>query len=281
MSQRIWCNGRVMDAEELRVSPFDRGLTIGLGLFETLLAIDGRPVFFDRHWARHAAACRRFGWTAPDPGRLREAIGNLLRENKLGSGFGRVRWFQTAGGGALDQLQTGADALTLLTATAAAPVPDSVALTLCPWTRNERSPLAGLKTASYAENALALADARAKGFDESLWINGQGEICEASTANVFAVIDGCGFTPPASSGCLPGVTRAWVLEAAPRLGLAMEERVLSPADLARADELFLTSATRGVVPVSRLDDQEWNIPGEWTGVLRAAWRKAIYESATH
>jgi len=280
MSQRIWCNGRVMDAEELRVSPFDRGLTIGLGLFETILSIDGRPVFFDRHWARHAAACRRLGWDAPDAGMLRDAIENLLRENGLCSGFGRVRWFQTAGGGALDRLQTGADALTLLTATVAAPVPDLVALTLCPWTRNERSPLVGLKAASYAENALALADARSKGFGESLWINGQGEICEASTANVFAVIGGRGFTPPLSSGCLPGVTRAWVLESASRLGLAMEERTLSPADLARADELFLTSATRGVVPVSRLDEREWNIPGEWSETLRAAWQRAVSRSAT-
>jgi len=269
-----------MDAAELRVSPFDRGLTIGLGLFETLLAIDGRPVFFDRHWARHAAACRRLGWDAPDPEWLRESMGNLLMENGLCSVPGRIRWFQTAGGGALDQLRAGADALTLLTATAAAPVPDSLALTICPWTRNKRSPLAGLKTASYAENALALADARAKGFDESLWINAQGGICEASTANVFAVIGGRGFTPPVSSGCLPGVTRAWVLESAPRLGLMLEERPLSPADLVHADEVFLTSATRGVTPVSRLDDREWSTPGEWSNALRVAWRQAVSESAT-
>ena len=106
----------------------------------------------------------------------------------------------------------------------------------------------GIKCASYAENLVALDQARRAGADEALFYNTRGELCEAATANVFLVRDGEVLTPPLSSGCLPGTMRARVMARIP-----VKEQPLTAADVAAAEELFVTSATRGVVPVVKLD----------------------------
>ncbi|MFD0893607.1 aminotransferase class IV [Luteolibacter ambystomatis] len=273
MSRQVWCNGRMMSAEELRISPFDRGLTGGLGLFETILAIEGRPVFLERHLARHAEGCARLGWEAPQEPEIAEAIHTILAENQLTTGRARVRLFQTAGEGRLDALQRGPDAAVILTAAPNAPVPAAVSVTFSKWPRNERSALTGLKCASYAENLLALADARRQGYDEAYFLNTRGDVCEATTANLFVVKGGRITTPPLSSGCLPGITRGWLLETAAALGLSIAEERVTRNDLLEADEVFLTSATRGPVVVSRLDGREY-APPVLTPRCRAAWEHA-------
>jgi len=272
----VWCDGRVIPANELRISPFDRGLTVGLGLFETILAIDGRPVFLDRHLARHADGCRRLGWKELAAETIRPAILELLTANGLAKGHARVRLFRTAGEGSLDDPTAGAENRLMMTASKISPSKEPVSLTLSPWIRNERSALVGLKAASYAENLLALSAARKAGFDEPLFLNSRGEVCETATANLFIVKDGRIFTPPLAAGCLPGVTRGWLLENA---GTQAEERALLPGDLRMADEWFLTSAIRGIIPVSRWDQEERDAPGEWTFHFKKAWEEAIVRSA--
>jgi branched-chain amino acid aminotransferase len=113
--------------------------------------------------------------------------------------------------------------------------------------RDESSPLAGVKTISLAESVVALSEARAGGADEALLLNLAGDVCEATTANVFAVRDGVPVTPPLESGCLAGITRDHVL------ALGGTERALSPEDLREADEAFLTSSTREVQPLVAID----------------------------
>ena len=276
MSRMVWCDGRLIPANELRVSPFDRGLTVGLGLFETLLAIDGRPAFLDRHLARHADGCRRFGWPGWTEETIRPAILDLLTANGLEKGRARVRLFQTGGEGLREDLGAGPEARRVITAGEVSHGPASISLTVSPWIRNERSALTGLKAASYAENILALSAARKAGFDEPLFLNSRGEICETATANVFIVKEGRIITPPLTSGCLPGVTRGWLLEFP---GAKAEERVLSPGDFEAADEWFLTSAVRGVIPVGRWEEQKRASPGEWTSYFQNAWENAVARSA--
>jgi branched-chain amino acid aminotransferase len=276
MTRMVWCDGWLIPANELRISPFDRGLTVGLGLFETILAIDGRPVFLDRHLVRHADGCRRLGWAELTAETIRPAILALLTANGLEKGRARVRLFQTAGEGRLEDPVAGPEARLVITAGEVSGVPDSVSLTLSPWIRNERSALVGVKAASYAENLIALSAARKAGFDEPLFLNSRGEICETATANLFIVKDGRIFTPPLTSGCLPGVTRAWLLEYA---GAKAEERVLWPGDLETADEWFLTSAVRGVLPVGRWEEGRRAHPGEWISYFQKAWENAVIQSA--
>jgi branched-chain amino acid aminotransferase len=272
MAEWIWSNGELIAADELRVSPFDRGLTVGLGLFETILVRGGQPVFLAHHLARHALGCRRLGWQELDPVWVERGIREVLKANQLTRGSARARLFQTAGVGPLAQLPQGPAALTLITAAPLPASPESLTLTLSSWVRNDRSPLTGLKCASYAENLLALAAAEAAGFDEPLFLNTRDEVCEAATANLFLIKDGTLRTPPRSSGCLPGISRALVLELAQTLGLPSEETTLHLGDLHAADELFLTSALRGIVPVSRLDARQLS-----AGLITHQLRHALVE----
>jgi branched-subunit amino acid aminotransferase/4-amino-4-deoxychorismate lyase len=245
----IWCNGSYYEGP-LAVSPSDRGLTHGLGVFETLLSLDGQPVALDLHLARMRDGAQRLGL---DGGKLGEAeiaaaMTGLLERAGLAKGRGRVRLALSAGAGDLRCLKPGSDGLLWITVAACPPPPESVTLVTAGFPRNERSPLSGIKCASYAENLVALDQARRAGADEALFFNTRGELCEAATANVFLVRDGQVLTPPLSSGCLPGTMRARVMAR-----IAVEERSLTAADLAAAEEVFVSSATRGVVPVVRLD----------------------------
>lgn len=242
----IWCNGEFHDGP-LAVSPADRGLTNGLGLFETVLALDGKPVALDLHLTRMKEGAARLGWSLGDED-LEHVIAKLLGRKGLEEGRVRVRIAMTAGTGDLRDLTRGGDALLWITAAASPPPPESVTLVTSPFPRNERSPLAGLKCASYAENLLALDQARRSGADEPLFFNTRGELCETATANLFLVKDGAILTPPLSSGCLPGTMRQRVMQQA-----EVKEAVLTASDVASADEVFLTSAIRGVVPVSGID----------------------------
>ena len=245
----IWCNGEFLEGP-LAVSPADRGLTHGLGVFETLLALDGQPVALDLHLARMRGGAERLGLDAGKlgDGEIAAAMAGLLERVGLATGRARIRLAMSAGAGDLRRLEAGSDSLLWMTVAACPPPPESLALVTADFPRNERSPLSGIKCASYAENLIALDQARRAGADEALFFNTRGELCEAATANVFLVRDGNVLTPPLSSGCLPGTMRARVMAR-----IAVKEQPLTAADLAAAQEVFVTSATRGVVPVVKWD----------------------------
>jgi branched-chain amino acid aminotransferase len=117
-----------------------------------------------------------------------------------------------------------------------------------PWPRNERGALSGLKTTSYGENVRALAYANEHGGSEAIFGNTVGHLCEGTGTNVFVVKDGKLLTPPLSSGCLAGVTRALVIEWA-----GAEEEELPLDALANADEAFLSGTTRDVQPIRNVN----------------------------
>lgn len=268
----FWCNGQWVNAGDFPATPLDRGAIVGLGLFETLLGVDGRAVFRERHLDRLGAACARFGWTAPhrEFPDLPAAMERLLQMEGHGSGRSRLRLTVTAGTGKLADIAPGGKRLVWMAALPLAPTPHSLAVSVAPWPRNERGALAGLKCASYAENLVALDHAGRAGCDETLFFNTAGDLCEAATANVFLVRKGALATPPLASGCLPGITRGVVMELAARNGIACEETPLRIEDLKRADEVFLTSATRGPVTVARVDGRP--LPQQRMGQrIRALW----------
>jgi branched-chain amino acid aminotransferase len=132
-----------------------------------------------------------------------------------------------------------------------------------PWTRNERSAVAGVKTTAYAENVVALAYARDQRASEAIFANTRGALCEGTGSNVFAVYGDRVVTPALSSGCLAGITRElfleWSADSTPRGVKSVEETDLSLAELHSADEVFLTSATRDVQPLHQLDGRA--LPG--------------------
>ncbi|MGZ4476567.1 MAG: aminotransferase class IV, partial [Nocardioides sp.] len=149
---------------------------------------------------------------------------------------------------------------------AMAPRAETVSVVTVPWPRNEHGALAGLKTTSYAENVVALAYAAERGASEAVFGNIAGNLCEGTGSNVFYVVDGEVRTPPLSSGCLAGVTRALLLEWFG--GREVDEPL---AVLGHADEVFLVSTTRDVQPVERVDDRVLPAPGPVTRHAMKVW----------
>jgi branched-chain amino acid aminotransferase len=123
---------------------------------------------------------------------------------------------------------------------------------LVPWSRNENSPLAGLKTTSYAENVYALDAAKSQGFSEAIFCDTSGRLCEGTGSNIFLIKDERIFTPSDASGLLRGITRDLVIEWANESGFEVIERDVDPSELWSADEVFITSSTRDIHPVSEI-----------------------------
>ena len=266
----VWCNGRLLPAAQASISPLDVGFTLGAGCFETLLALKGEPFEWDRHHARLAEGLSRLGLHVPDRERLRAAC----REIATTAGPSRLRLRVTVSAGRQTPgalLDPAVGPTILISASVPPPPPGSLRLATVAGRRNPDSPLAGTKSISYAENLVFLAEARRSGADEALILNTRGEVCEAATANIFFVRGGILRTPPLESGCLPGVARALVLEDAAALGVTVDTAACFPDELAGADEIFLTSSTRGVVAVSSLDGKYFHMaPGPITAHLQEA-----------
>ncbi len=251
------------------MSPFDHGLLVGDGVFETLGVYGGVPFAWRRHHERLARSAGGLGLPVPTSGELRRAADAVLAAN--GIDRGRLRITVTGGPSPLGS-ERGEEPPTVIVA--AAPTrarPATERVVTVPWPRNERGATAGLKTISYAENVRALAYAHERGASEAIFANTRGELCEATGSNVFLVVDGILCTPPEASGCLLGVTRALVLELSAQLGVPHGERVVALDELARAAELFLTSSTREVAPIARVDDRDLDAPGPVTRRLAEAF----------
>jgi branched-chain amino acid aminotransferase len=246
-----WINGRLVALADARVSILDHGLVVGDGVFETLRVYRGTPFAWTRHLARLRASADGLGLTIPDVDELRVAADAVLQANNLSDARLRIT---VTGGVAPPGSARGDDGPTsFLMASPIEPAAASVDVVTAPWTRNENGALAGLKTISYAANVRALAYAHERDAGEAIFANTKGNLCEATGSNVFLVRAGTLLTPPASAGCLLGVTRALVLELAKSLGIETLERDIAISALGECDEAFLSSTTREVQPIAHID----------------------------
>ncbi|MGI8796863.1 MAG: aminotransferase class IV [Acidimicrobiia bacterium] len=267
-------DGELLPASAARVSPFDHGLLVGNGVFETLRVYGGVPFAWTRHVQRLARSADGLGLEAPDTERLRTTVDAVLHANRLAEG--RVRITVTGGPSPLGSERGDAPPTVIVAAGPMAPWPASTTVVTVPWTRNEHGAVAGLKTISYAENVRALAFAREHGGGEAIFANTAGNLCEATGSNVFLALDGTLCTPTESAGILAGVTRAFVLELCAREGIPAEERDVPVNALARADEALLTSSTREVQAISHIDGTALPAaPGPVTAAIAAAFADLV------
>ena len=248
-----WIDGRIVPIDDARVSVLDHGLVVGDGVFETLRVYGGVPFAWTRHLARLRASADGLGLELPDLTELRNASDTVLRASSLTEA--RLRITVTGGIAPPGSGRGDAPPTAFLLAFPIEPAASSVDVVVAPWTRNENGALAGLKTISYAANVRALAYARERSAGEAIFANTRGNLCEATGSNVFLVRAGVLITPPASAGCLLGVTRALVLELAQQSGIPVKEIDVAVGDLARSDEAFLSSTTREVQPIAHVDGQ--------------------------
>lgn len=251
----VWANGAMVDADGPHVAVDDHGLVVGDGAFETLKTVRGEPFLITRHLRRLDRTCKALAIETPSVEVLTRAINDSL------ASFGRahtdsearIRITVTGGRGSLGSGAPSGPASLLVAVTPLAPVAAPTVITV-PWTRNERGALAGLKTTSYAENVMALRVAHEAGASEAIFANTVGDLCEGTGTNIFVVVDGRCMTPPLSSGCLAGTTREVVLEIAD-----VDQVDLSISVLETADEVFLTSTTRDVQGLVRVDDRHLEV----------------------
>ena len=255
--------GSLIGNEANTINPADRGFTVGEGVFETLTVRSGRPFALERHLDRLVRSAHILRLPEPNLTVVRDAALSVIAANLKAIGeLGRLRITYTAG------LPDHSPTL-IATCVAQTPWPESTTAITVPWVRNERSAIAGAKSTSYAENVIALAAAHKAGAAEAIFSNSVGNLCEGAASNIFVVLDGEVLTPTLNSGCLPGVTRELVIQ-----WFKIKEVDVSMSVLDDAEEIFLTSSTRGIHPVVRLDQRHLEV-GNVTGKLREQFQVLV------
>jgi branched-chain amino acid aminotransferase len=259
----VWVDGRVTPPEAATVPALDRGFLYGDSVYEVLWWHRGVPIQAADHLTRLRESARRIYLEIPDPdarwlAAMREAVaasGALPAEDAY------VRLVVTRGVGPLGLSIDAGLVPTTVVVVAPAHRP-----TAAEWERGLWVALVdrlrvsvkaldpGAKTGNYMNNVLALHEARARGADDAVMLNDQGEVTEGTTANVYVVEGGRIATPPVSAGILRGTTRTRVLSLCAGNAVPAVEAVLGPDALRDADEIFLSSSVRGVIPVTRIDD---------------------------
>ncbi len=258
MTTVVWVGGRVGDERTASVAAVDHGLTVGDGVFETCQVTRGEAFAVTRHLRRLGRSAAALGLTTPPDDEIRAAIAETLAAapaRGVDLTRGRLRITVTGGPGPLGSNRGPAGPTLVVAVAAAPPWPADPRVVTVPWTRNERSAIAGVKTTSYAENVVALAEAHRRGAQEALLANTRGELCEGTGTNVVVVSDGVLLTPPLTAGCLAGITRELFLEWAAAEGLPVVEKDLPLEVLAAAEDVVLTSSTRSVQPQAAVDDR--------------------------
>jgi branched-chain amino acid aminotransferase len=232
------------------MDPGERGLLLGDGVFETILALDGRPVWLPDHLDRLLAGVSVFGLKAERTQLEREALA------VIGPEPGIIRLTVMRGAGPRGLAAGGPQAAPVLATfypLPAATIRAPVRLAVSSVRRNEGSPAARLKTLSYADNILAAREAVSRGADDALMLNNAGSVACVSAGNIFAISGSKLLTPPCSDGVLAGIARKHILACAGRLGLDPAEGPLRVEDLTAADAVFMTNSLRLVSPVTELD----------------------------
>ena len=272
---RAWVNGELVDPAAPSIAAVDHGITVGDGVFETCKIVDGVPFALRRHAKRLDRSLAGLGLPPADHNVIDVGVKAVLAGEPIANG--RLRYTVTGGVGPLGSDRDASPLTYIVTAGPQSPNPGSAKLVVVPWTRNERSATAGLKTTSYADNVVALAFAKERGGVEALFANSVGNLCECTGSNVFVILDGEILTPDLASGPLAGVTRDLVIEWCREEGLTVRDEPLPMSILARADEIFITSSVKDVMAVHAIDDQPLVAPGPVTARIAAIFAQRSRE----
>ena len=252
-------DGVITPAHEARVSVLDNGFTFGDAVYETLRTYGGRPFHLDRHLRRLRSSAGRVRIAiAEEDAPLARRLDALLERAANEESY--IRIIVSRGVGELSYRFDRVTGPTIVMVVKPyEPLPDpcyaaGVRVILSSLRRNSPRALdPAIKSCNLLNNILAVQEAQAKGAMEPILLNDTGEVAEGAGSNVFHVKDGTLYTPPLDAGILPGVTRALVLDLCPALGLDAVEEPVAVKDLLAADEAFLTSTLKEVLPIATID----------------------------
>ncbi len=273
----------MLEASKARVAPVSSAMLYGRGVFTTVAIYSGKPFLWPAHWERlqdHAARLN-IETAGANERNVGEAVGKLVAVNQVKDGRARVILLARSG---RDVWRTTKEStrktdLLIMTSDAQKIAAAGLSMAVSPYRCNTLSPLAGIKSLNYLDQVLAWEEAQAREFDEAVMLNERGEIVSATMANIFWTRDGTIHTPALSTGALAGVTRNAVIELAAKQFIPLIEGVYELADLTEADEIFLTSASYGVAPVTTFDFRRYAIATESVSArLGAGLKRLISES---
>lgn len=252
--KRVWFKGGLHDGD-IALSPFDRGLTLGDGLFETMLVLNGVALDLQDHLARLAASAAELGIACP-----RDEIAHSVTVLCKGVAAHHVLRLTLTRGSAGRGLATDTDDFTYI----ATLQPFNAALMFRPTElrlvsvcRNDTSDASRMKTTSYMDQILAAREAQAESAAEPLMLNTRGRVASATIGNVFLTFGTTLVTPSLDQGILPGIMRKNVLGVAARAGFSIAERPVEAHELEKADGVFLTNSLRFLCPSPRHGRQDF------------------------
>ncbi len=280
---KVFIDGEPVAGADASVPVNDHGLLYGDGVFEGIRAFDRRAFRLDLHLERLGHGARALHLEVPGgPAAMREVVQKALDAH--GDGDAYLRLIVTRGAGPLGIDPTQCERPRVIC------IVDRIALFsdaqrragLSMITSSVRRPPADVldprvKTLNYLNNVMARGEARRQGADEALMLNLQGQVAEATVANVFVVREGVLMTPPTSDGALDGITRRTVLELAAARGIETRVQTLGRMDIFGADECFMTGSGAGVVRIASLDGETLGRgePGPITEQLAAAHQQLL------
>jgi len=288
MKELIYINGALVPRVEARISPLDRGILYGYGLFETMRSYRGYVFSLDRHLARLMRSAAKLGLAASlDPAALEQAIYKTLEANERPDA--RIRLTVLAGEGERGLTPPIPGTLTIIIVAEECVLPspraykEGVRAAVVSTRRNSRSLLSGIKSINYLDSLVAQSEAVAAGADQAILLNEQGFVAECSTSNIFLVVGGQLLTPSVESGILPGVTREVVLELAQDLGITARVGEIPLNDLLCADEAFMTNSIIEVMPITAVDGKPVGsgMVGEITEKLMGAYGELVLQQGNH
>ena len=275
-------NGRLTDDKSATISVFDHGFLYGEGVYETLRTYNGRPFLLYRHLQRLRASSSALGLTySMDDEDLVGLIDRTMAQVD-GNDEKYIRVLLTRGIGELSYDPVSCPNPTTVVIVrpyievSSDLLAEGASLILSSIVRNHPQALnPQIKSNNLLNNALAMQEALRAGADEALMCNYKGEVAECAQSNVFIVKNGSVLTPPLDAGLLEGITRNFVCEIGPSIGIPVYEQPLSVSDLFSADEVFITGTTREVLGVREIDRKKVGagVPGQITRKLATEFKR--------
>lgn len=249
----LYYNNNLIDEESAAVIPYCQGFQFGLGVFETILVLEGKPRFIELHYERLMQGCKKLDLQLVlDIQQLKAQVQALIAKNSFINSRLKLICFRDIKGSS-----------TLIT------VSDydykenfceqGYDICLSETKRNPHSPIPYIKSINYAENILAREKAFSQGYQESLFMNVYGKLCEGTVSNIFWIRDNLVFTPEISCGILNGITRSQVIQLCKELNLELHEGSYELEKLLEAEEAFVTNSLIGIMPINRVNNKFYNI----------------------
>lgn len=249
----LYYNNNLIDEEAAAIIPSCQGFQFGLGVFETILVLKGKPCFMELHFERFMQSCKKLGLQLVlEAEQLKAQAQALISRNNIKNGRLKLICFRDIKGSS-----------TLITVSdyhyKENFYEEGYNICLSEIKRNPHSPMPYIKSLNYGENILTREKAINQGYQEALFMNVYDRLCEGTVSNIFWIKDNIVFTPEISCGILNGITRSQVIQLCRNLKLELHEGNYKYEELLEAEEVFITNSLIDIMPISKVENYFYNI----------------------